>query len=85
MTNTEKKTQKDAQNNPQAKNEKGIKNHRKAASNFTAAAKIHLEAAKHHEDHNHDLAAKSTVEALSFSDRARKALEADVKQHTTKI
>jgi len=67
---------------PETESQEIIKNHKKAATHFQAAAKSHLEAAKHHENHNRDLAATSTIEALSHAHRAKKAQKADLKQHT---
>lgn len=84
MKNTEaNKT--DLQVNPKAENQKGIDNHKKAATHFEAAAKSHSEAAKHHESGHHEKAAKSTVEAHGHSSLANEAQKEDVKHHTTKM
>lgn len=40
---------------------------RKAAENFQLAAKFHLEAAKNHEEGNHEKAYQNTVSAHAFS------------------
>ncbi|TAE90248.1 MAG: hypothetical protein EAY81_01035 [Bacteroidetes bacterium] len=60
-------------------------NHKKAATHFDAAAKSHLDAAKHHENGNHEKAAKSTVEAHGHACVANEAQKEDVKHHTNKI
>lgn len=71
----------------QPKNEiqKGIENHKKAANHFKAAAKNHLDAAKHHENGHHEKAAESTVKAHGHSSLANEAQKEDVKHHTPKI
>ncbi len=66
-----------------AENNKGIENHKKAATHFAAAAKCHLDAAKHHEDGNHEKAAKCTIEAHGHACIAKEAQKEDVKHHTT--
>lgn len=68
-----------------AENQKGIEHHKKAAVHFGEAAKIHLEAAKHHENGDHEKAAKSTVEAHGHSYVAMEAQKEDVKHHTAKF
>ena len=80
MKNTEKEM-----SIPNAENQKGIENHKKAASHFEAAAKNHLEAADHHENENHEKAARSTVEALGHSSLGNEAQKEGVKQHTSRI
>lgn len=65
-------------------NKKGIDNHKKAATHFEAAAKSHLDAAKHHKNKNHEKAAKSTVEAHGHSSLGNEAQRQDVKHHTSK-
>ena len=40
-----------------------IYNHKKTAAHLEAAAQSHKEAAKHHEDGNHELAALTSIEA----------------------
>ena len=54
-------------NNYSIGNKKRIENHRKAAENFQLAAKFHLEAAKNHEEGNHEKAYQNTVSAHAFS------------------
>lgn len=66
---------------PNTLNEKGIKNHKKAAAHLQAAATSHLEAAQHHQDGEHQKAAQSTVSAHGHVPLANKAQKADVKQH----
>jgi hypothetical protein len=70
---------------PKAANQKGIDNHKMAATHFEAAAKSHLEAAKHHESGNHEKAAKCTIEAHGHSYVANEAQKEDVKHHTAKF
>jgi len=48
MKNTETNSKTDLQVISKVENEKGIDNHKKAATHFEAAAKSHLDAAKHH-------------------------------------
>lgn len=71
----------------QSKNEnkKGIKNHIIAATHYKAAAKSHLEAAKHHKNENHKQAAKSTIKAQGHSSLGNDAQKEDVKHHSYKI
>ncbi len=85
MDNKAKKGKAELASIPKAENKKGIENHKKAATHFEAAAKSHLEAAKHHENENHDKAAKSTVEAHGHAHLAHEAQKEDVKQHSTKV
>lgn len=70
--------------NPIDANQKGIDNHKKAATHLEAAAKNHLSAAKHHEDGNHEKAAQSTVVAQGHVNLANKAQDRDAKQHARK-
>lgn len=70
---------------PQAENQKGIDNHKKAAMHFQAAAKCHTEAAKHHESGNHEKAAQCTVEAHGHACVANEAQKEDVKHHTASV
>jgi hypothetical protein len=84
MKNTET-IKKEQPGTPTTENQKGIDNHKKAATHFEAAAKNHLEAAKHHESGNHEKAAKSTVEAHGHSCVANEAQKEDVKHHTAKF
>lgn len=71
----------------QPKNEiqKGVENHKLAASHFEAAAKHHHEAAKHHENGHHEKAAESTVKAHGHSSLANDAQKEDVKHHAPRI
>ena len=64
-----------------ADNQKGIENHKKAATHLEAAAKHHLAAADHHEDGNHEEAAKSTVVAQGHVTLANEAQKEDQKNH----
>lgn len=82
METKEKNSKTELQIIPKAENQKGIDNHKKAASHFEAAAKSHLEAAKHHENGNHEKAAKSTMEANGHSTLANEVQKEDVKHHT---
>ena len=83
MKNTETTIKKEEVAIPNAEIQKGIANHKKAATHFEAAAKSHLEAAMHHEGGNHEKAAKSTVEAHGYSCVAIEAQKEDVKNHVT--
>ena len=67
-----------------AENKKGIENHKTIATHLEAAAKNHLEAAKHHEEENHDKAAKSTIIAQGHLAIASEAQREDAKQHANK-
>ena len=69
---------------PKTETKTGIEIHKQAATHFEAAAKSHLEAAKHHENGNPDKAAKSTVEAHGHASLALEAQKEDVKQHALK-
>ena len=64
-----------------ADNQKGIENHKKAAVHLEEAAKNHLDAAKHHENGDHDKAAQSTVKAHGHAKLANDAQQEDIKQH----
>ncbi len=85
MKNTETNSKTDLQVISKVENEKGIDNHKKAATHFEAAAKSHLDAAKHHQSGNHEKAAKCTVEAHGHSCVANEAQKEDVKHHTAKF
>lgn len=61
--------------------QKGVKNHKKIAHHLDAAAKLHLDAAKHHEDGEHKKAAQSTIAAQGFLILANEAQQEDVKHH----
>ncbi len=65
----------------QAENKKDIENHKKAAAHLEAAAKHHIQAAKNHEEGNHEKAAKSTVKAHGHFNLAREAQQEDLKNH----
>lgn len=56
-----------------AENQKGIENHKKAATHLVQAAKHHMDAANHHENDNHEAAAKSTVLAQGHTAVANEA------------
>lgn len=64
--------------------QKEVKNHKKAATNFEAAAKSHLTAATHHENGNHEKAAKSTIQAQGFANIAHKAQKKNATQQAKK-
>ncbi|HLV15340.1 MAG TPA: hypothetical protein VKY41_09185 [Xanthomarina sp.] len=74
-------TKKKTYSNPIDKNIKGIKNHRKIADYLQIAAKNHLEAAKHHQEGNHEKAAQSTIVAHANFNLADKAQRKDINQH----
>jgi len=82
MRNTAVSTSSELQTIPKTANQLGIDNHKKAASHFEAAAKSHLEAAKHHENEDHEKAALSTIEAHGHSSLANEAQQVDAKKHT---
>lgn len=69
---------------PKAENQRGIENHRKAASHFEAAAKSHMEAVAHHQNGNHEKAAQSTAAAHGHSNLGCEAQKEDAKQHALK-
>ncbi len=60
-----------------------IKNHKKAATHLEAAAKLHLEAAKHHEENNHDKAHSCCVKANGHTIHARESQKEILKQHAS--
>jgi hypothetical protein len=66
------------------KDQKGIDNHKKAASHFEAASKSHMDADSHHESGNHEKAAKSTIEANGHASLAMKAQKKDTQKHISK-
>lgn len=84
MKNNEKISKTEREIVPMAENQKGIDNHKKAATHFEAAAKSHTDAATHHERGDHEKAAKSAVEAQSHSSLGNEAQKEDVKNHTLK-
>jgi cellobiose-specific phosphotransferase system component IIA len=67
-----------------AETQKGIDNHKKAATHFDAASKSHIEAAKHHENGDHEKAEKHTIEAKDHSSLAHDAQKEVVKHNATK-
>jgi hypothetical protein len=81
MENSETEIKNELGKNPTAENQKGIKNHKKAAVHLEAAAKNHLNAAKHHEEGNHEKSAQSTILAQGHVSIANKAQKKDTKQH----
>ena len=81
MTPTTNQTKTEETNVSTADNQKGIENHKKTATHLQEAAKNHLEAAKHHEDGNHEKAAKSTITAHGHLILAHEAQKEDAKQH----
>jgi hypothetical protein len=85
MKNTETAVKKEQPVSNTAENKKMVENHKKAATHFTAAAKSHLAAAEHHEDGNHDKAAKCTVEAHGHSCVAHDAQRENSKHHASKV
>lgn len=65
-------------------NKNGNENHKTIALHIEAAAKSHLEAAKHHEEENHDNAAKSTIVAQGHLAIASEAQREDAKNHANR-
>ena len=66
-----------------AENQKGIENHLKAAIHFEAAAKNHRDAAKFHQEGNHDKAFKSTIMAQGNQGIANACQREDVSRHVS--
>lgn len=64
-----------------ADNKKRIENHKTTATHLTAAAKSHLDAAKHHEEEEHEKAAKSTITAHGHLALAKDVQHEDLKNH----
>lgn len=62
-------------------NHKGIENHKKAASHLEAAARCHLNAAKFHEEGNHDRADQNSLAAHGHLKLATEAQMEDIKHH----
>ena len=60
-----------------------INNHKKAATHLEEAAKLHLEAAKHHEENNHDKAHLCCVKANGHTTHARESQKEILKEHAT--
>lgn len=71
----------------QPKNEiqKGIENHKLAATHFEAAGKHHHDAAKHHENGHHEQAAESTEKAHGHSSLVNEVPKEEVKHHAPRI
>ena len=70
-----------------AENQKRVENHKATATHLEAAAKEHLDAAKHHENEEHEKAAKSTITAhghLSLAQDAQREVLKSHALHTTK-
>lgn len=70
---------------PKEEIQKGIENHKLAASHYEAAAKHHHEAAKHHENGQHDKAGESAKKANEYSGLAYKTQREDVKQRDSQL
>ncbi len=64
-------------------NKKRIENHKTTATHLEAAAKSHLEAAKHHEEEEHEKAAKSTIIAHGHLALAKDVQTTDLKNHAS--
>jgi hypothetical protein len=79
FSNTEKdKLRKD---NDTAENSKGILNHLKAAEHFSMASKCHYEAARYHEEGNHESANQSALQAMGHAFIANQHQIQDAKHH----
>ncbi len=81
MTTTATPIKKEQSTIPTAENKKGIENHKKTATHLKAASEHHLDAAKHHEEGNHEKAAESTVKAHGHVALANEAQKEDAKNH----
>lgn len=79
MTNPTTLVKKEQTSSISNETKKGIENHKKTALHLEAAAKSHLEAAKHHEEENHDKAAKSTLSAIGHLKIAKESQKEVVK------
>jgi hypothetical protein len=64
-----------------ADNKKRIENHKTTATHLEAAAKSHLDAAKHHEEEEHEKAAHSTIKAHGHLALAKDIQHEDLKNH----
>ena len=84
MSNLVTPIKKEQSNDATAENQKGIENHKKAATHFEAAAKNHRDAAKHHEDGNHEKACESTLKAHGHQCLANEFQKEDAKYHAMK-
>lgn len=81
MTDTATAIKKEQSNGSSAENQKGIENHKKAATYFEAAAKNHRDAAKHHEEGNQEEAFKSTIIAQGNQRMGSECQKEDVMHH----
>jgi hypothetical protein len=81
MTTTATPIKKEQSTIPTAENKKGIENHKKTATHLKAASEHHLDAAKHHEEGNHEKAAESTVKAHGHYCSANDLQKEDAKNH----
>lgn len=66
--------------NPKEEMQKGIENHKLAASHFEEAAKYHLEAAKYQESGQREKADESSAKAREHSNLAHRAENGNVKK-----
>lgn len=66
-----------------ADNQKRVDSHKKTAEHLSNASKSHLEAAKHHENGEHEKAAHSTVKAHGHHTMARDLQKEDARLHAT--
>lgn len=78
MTNLVTPIRKEA-NSSSPENQKGIENHKKVATHFEAAAKSHRDAAKYHEDGNHEKACESSIKAQGHQCLANELQKEDAK------
>ena len=85
MKTPESNTKSQVAGTPKEEIQKGIENHKLAASHFESAAKHHHEAAKHHESGHHDKADESAVKAHEHAGLAHKAQKEDVKQRAHQL
>jgi hypothetical protein len=81
MTNTTMPIKTEQSKSSSEENQKGIENHRTAATHFEAAAKHHTEAAKFHQEGKHEQAAQSTIKAQGHQTLANEAQKEDAKHH----
>jgi hypothetical protein len=66
-----------------ADNQKRVDSHKKVAEHLTNASKSHMEAAKHHENGEHEKAAVSTITAHGHHTLARDLQKEDARLHAT--
>lgn len=64
-----------------AENQKGIENHKKTADLLEGAARHHREAARYHNEGDHDKAAQSTIMAQGYLSLAIDTQREDIKHH----